>query len=159
MQTTWLVGLRLLIGWHFLYEGIAKLLNPKWSAMGYLTDSGGWFSSVFHSMAENPDVLGAVNFLNEWGLVLIGLGLIFGCFTFIASIAGACLLGCYYLSHPPFIGSDDLYMLPREGSYLWIDRNLIEMAALAVLCVFPTSRTFGLDRYIMPMLTKKKSNS
>jgi thiosulfate dehydrogenase [quinone] large subunit len=29
-----LVILRLAIGWHFLYEGISKLLNPNWSSLG-----------------------------------------------------------------------------------------------------------------------------
>jgi thiosulfate dehydrogenase [quinone] large subunit len=157
MQTLWLVGLRLVIGWHFLYEGLSKLINPKWSAMGYLMDSQGCFSSFFHSLATNPGILDAVNFLNEWGLVLIGLGLIFGCFTFVASIGGIVLLGMYYLSHPPFIGSADLYMLPREGTYLWIDRNLVEMLALCVLCVFPTAQRWGLDRFIFR--PKKQSSN
>ena len=30
-----LVTLRFLIGWHFLYEGISKLLNPYWSSAAY----------------------------------------------------------------------------------------------------------------------------
>ena len=34
-----LVTLRFLIGWHFLYEGISKLLNPYWSSAAYLLDS------------------------------------------------------------------------------------------------------------------------
>ena len=33
-QLTVLVVLRILIGWHLLYEGIAKLLNPNWSSAG-----------------------------------------------------------------------------------------------------------------------------
>ena len=35
-QTAILVVLRVFIGWHFLYEGLVKLLNPYWSAAGYL---------------------------------------------------------------------------------------------------------------------------
>lgn len=31
-QLTALVFLRLAIGWHFLYEGIAKLFTPNWSS-------------------------------------------------------------------------------------------------------------------------------
>ena len=31
-QVTTLVALRMLIGWHFCYEGIAKLLNPYWTS-------------------------------------------------------------------------------------------------------------------------------
>ena len=33
-QTTALVVLRVLIGWHFLYEGLAKLGNPYWTSAG-----------------------------------------------------------------------------------------------------------------------------
>ena len=34
-----LVTLRVLIGWHFLYEGISKVINPYWSSAAYLLDS------------------------------------------------------------------------------------------------------------------------
>lgn len=151
-QTFWLVALRMFIGWHFLYEGIVKLLNPKWTAYGYLMESGGWFSSFFQSMAGNPDAMNVINFLNVWGLILVGLGLIVGCLSRIACIGGIMLLLLYYLSHPPYLGTE--YMMPAEGSYLWIDKNMIEIAALALLYVFPTSKIFGLDNYIL----RKKKN-
>ena len=31
--------LRLLVGWHFLYEGISKLAIPGWSSSAYLMES------------------------------------------------------------------------------------------------------------------------
>ena len=40
------------------------------------------------------------------------------------------------------------YALPSEGSYLFINKNLIEIFALAVLLVFPTGKYIGLDRLI-----------
>ena len=40
-QMTIFVILRVAIGWHFLYEGITKVLNPNWSSIGYLMDSKG----------------------------------------------------------------------------------------------------------------------
>ena len=43
-QLFWLVALRVLIGWHFLYEGLVKVVNPNWSSAGYLMDSQGFFS-------------------------------------------------------------------------------------------------------------------
>ena len=33
--------MRVLVGWHFLYEGVAKLTSPAWSAEGYLKQSRG----------------------------------------------------------------------------------------------------------------------
>ena len=28
-QMTWLMMLRLFIGWHFMYEGLVKIMNPQ----------------------------------------------------------------------------------------------------------------------------------
>ena len=151
----WLVALRMLVGWHFLYEGLAKILNPKWTSLGYLLDSQGWFSSIFHFMANYSGLMTIIDFMNEWGLFLIGLGLIVGCLSRFACIGGIVLVGLYCLSHPHFIGVE--YMLPFEGSYLFVDKNLVELGALAVLYVFPTSKIFGLDGYILKLKNNFKS--
>ncbi len=145
-QLTLLVTLRVLIGWHFLYEGVAKLSNPNWSSVGFLLDSKWIFSGLFQNMASNPSVLNTVDFLNMWGLVAIGLGLLLGFLTRPAIIGGIILLTFYYISHPPFVGIT--YAMPSEGSYLWVNKNLIELFALAVLYVFPTSRIIGIDRFL-----------
>ena len=145
-QMTWLVILRVAIGWHFLYEGLVKVFNPAWSPYGYLMDSKGFMASVFQSMASHPGVLRLVDHLNEWGLVLIGLGLILGIFTRLAIWGGMLLLAFYYLSHPPFIGLS--YALPSEGSYFIVDKVVIEFLALGVLYLFPTWQTIGLSALI-----------
>ena len=145
-QLTWLVILRVLIGWHFLYEGMVKLVNPNWSSVGYLLDSSGIFKGMFFSIAANPDLLKIADFLNVWGLIAIGLGLILGVFTRVATLSGIVLLGFYYLSHPPFIGLS--YSMPMEGSYFIVNKVLIEMVAMIVLLIFPTGRQIGLDRFI-----------
>ncbi|MEM7655449.1 MAG: DoxX family membrane protein [Bacteroidota bacterium] len=145
-QLTALLVLRMLIGWHLLYEGITKLWNPNWSAAGYLNDSGGLFKGMFEAMASSPGLMEVVNFLNVWGLIFIGLGLLLGVASRWATIAGIALLGLYFLSHPPLIGLK--YALPSEGSYLWVNKNLIEIVALVVLLLFPTSQIVGLDRFL-----------
>ncbi|MBN1819455.1 MAG: DoxX family membrane protein [Prolixibacteraceae bacterium] len=145
-QITWLVILRVAIGWHFLYEGLVKVLNPGWSSLGYLMDSKGFLSPVFHAMAANQGVLSTVDFLNQWGLVLIGLGLVLGALTRVATYSGMLLLAFYYLSHPPFIGID--YALPTEGNYFIIDKVFIEFCALGALALFPTGKYIGLDRFL-----------
>ena len=146
LQSVALVVLHILIGWHFLYEGIAKFLNPYWSSAGYLSESKGLFSFLFQSMAENPGILKVVDFLNVWGLIAIGAALIAGCFTRAASISGMILLFMYYVCSPPFVGY--AYSAPAEGSYVIVNKILIEMFALFALTVFPTGRIFGLDRLI-----------
>lgn len=145
-QITWLVLLRVAIGWHFLYEGLVKVFNPAWSPFGYLMDSKGFLAPVFYAMAGNPTVLKVVDYMNEWGLVLIGLGLMLGVFTRLATWSGMLLLSFYYLSHPPFVGLN--YALPSEGSYFIVDKVMIEFIALGVLSLFPTSHLIGIDRLL-----------
>jgi thiosulfate dehydrogenase [quinone] large subunit len=146
IQLTALIILRMLIGWHLLYEGISKLINPYWSSAGYLMESKWLFSGWFQSIVANPTALKIVDFLNEWGLIAIGLGLIAGVLTHVATIAGIVLLLLYYFANPPFVGMT--YSMPTEGSYLIVNKTLIEAAALFVLALFPTGRKIGLDLFI-----------
>lgn len=145
IQLSALVLLRIFIGWHFLYEGISKLLNPYWSSAGYLMESKWILSGIFKSIVASPVILKIVDYLNIIGLVAIGIALIIGFLGRTASISGIVLLLLYYLSHPPF-GYE--YTAPAEGSYIVIDKNLIEMCALFVLTMFPTSKIIGIDRLI-----------
>ena len=145
-QLVALVLLRVLIGWHLLYEGIAKLMNPHWSAAGFLLESKWIFAGIFKAIAENPSVLSVVNVLNTWGLILIGIGLIMGCLTRIATVTGIILISLYYLCNPPLTGL--YYAIPSEGNYLIVNKNLIEIAALFVLLLFPTGHIIGFDRFI-----------
>jgi thiosulfate dehydrogenase [quinone] large subunit len=145
-QMTTIVVLRVLIGWHFLYEGLSKLTTPGWSASGFLLQSRGPLSALFRGMAANPSVLGAVNQLNMWGLTAIGLGLVLGCFTRLASAAGILVLLLFYLCNPPWVGY--FYSIPTEGSYLVVNKNLVEAAALAVVLVTGSGRAMGLDHLL-----------
>ncbi|MBU2649573.1 MAG: DoxX family membrane protein [Bacteroidetes bacterium] len=143
-QLTFLVLLRVFIGWHFLYEGASKLLNPAWSGKSYLLDSKGFMSGFYEWIAGNNSLLMVSDFMNEWGLTLIGLSLILGIFTRISGIAGIILLLLYYLSHPAWPGLE--YLMPVDGSYFIINKNIIEILALLVMLVFPTSHIIGLER-------------
>lgn len=67
------------------------------------------------------------------------------------------LLAMYYLSHPAIIGVK--YALPSEGSYLWVNKNLIEIAAMAVLLVFPASRAAGIDRFVASWLDSRQASA
>jgi thiosulfate dehydrogenase [quinone] large subunit len=143
LQIFALALLRILIGWHFLYEGVAKLMKPNWSASGFLLQARGPLSGFFHWIANNSEVLGYVNLMNIWGLILIGVGLMLGCFTRTASGAGLLLILLYYFCNPPFVGY--FYSLPSEGSYLIINKNLVEAAALLVTLAMCSGRFYGLD--------------
>ncbi len=145
-QIAGLTVLRVLIGWHFLYEGLVKLYTPNWSAAGYLSGSTGPLSSLFKNMAGSEALLGFVNIMNEWGLVLVGLSLFIGLFSQAGKISGMALLLLYYMAYPPFPG---LGINPNaEGSYWVVNKNLIEMAALFALLLFPSSHVTGIDRFL-----------
>lgn len=141
-QTGVLVLLRLLIGWHFLYEGVIKLYSPGWTAKGYLL-SATYMESFFHWLA-GESMISTIDTLNIAALLLVGVALILGFKTQLASLIGIGLLLLYYFAHPPFPG----YPLgPAEGSYWIINKNLIEAAALLVFFLFPTSEAFGMERF------------
>ena len=152
-QMSALVILRIIIGWHFLYEGLAKLMKSGWSAAGFLTQSKGLFSPLFQWMAANPQLLSVVNFLNIWGLTLIGLGLILGALTRYAAFAGIGLILLYYLCNPPFPGL--YYAIPSEGNYLIVNKNLVEMAALWVIASIPTGQFLGMDRLLSKIFKQR----
>ena len=155
VQSTILVLLRIIVGWHLLYEGIAKLVIPGWTSAPYLENSRWIFAGLFNWMAANDGVLQVVDFLNIWGLILIGIGLMLGCMTRIAGIAGVSLLSFYYLANPPFLGTD--FGVPQEGHYLFFNKTFVEIIALLLLIVFPSGLYFGIDRFIKVKCKAKKS--
>jgi uncharacterized membrane protein YphA (DoxX/SURF4 family) len=152
----WILSfLRMLVGWHFLYEGLYKLVSPGWSAGPYLLESTWIFSGLFKAMAVNHSLMAVVNFMNIWGLILIGAGLMLGIFTKPAAWAGALLIFLYYLARPPFVGLMEGNAM--EGSYIWVNKNLIEMVVLILLARLPADWMFGTDNLIAARMKSKQS--
>lgn len=145
-QLTILVVTRVLIGWHFLYEGVSKIANPNWSAYAYLIDSKGPLEGFFLFLVSSPFLVKGVDLLNIYGLTMIGIGLMAGLFTRVSLISGMVLLAFYYLSHPPLPLLS--YSMPSEGSYLIVNKILIEFFSMAVLLAFPTWHRIGMDRLV-----------
>jgi len=144
-----LIILRIIIGWHLLNEGLAKLTG-EWSADSFLLGSQGLLSKLFQNMASQPAVLEIVNFLNVWGLILIGLGLFLGIFARIAVYSGILLLFLYYIAYPPLHGVD-----------LLVNKGLIELVSLVILAIFPSTLNIGLwsllenVKFRMPFFTSR----
>ena len=149
IKTAWrlktsVVVLRILIGWHFLYEGVIKLYDPDWTSFGYLASAQGPLKQFFMAMT-NDAIINWTDGLNIAALIIVGLTLIFGIFERIGAIIGIGLLAMYYLAHPPFPW---LEQIRTEGNYWFVNKNLIEMTALMVIYQLPTSDYFGLKRII-----------
>jgi thiosulfate dehydrogenase [quinone] large subunit len=146
-----LVLLRTLIGWHFVYEGYYKLILPGWSragaplrdwtASGYLNAATGPFADVFHRMAGSG-AMAWIDVLVPVGLLLVGLSLLLGLFTQLGAAGGLALLTLFYVSSIPTTG---VPMAGAEGTYLLVNKTLIEWAALLVVLAARTGRIAGLD--------------
>ena len=81
-----------------------------------------------------------------WGLTLVGVSLLFGILGRYGALVGMGFIMMYYLFAPPLVGLE--YGKPNEGSYIVVNKNLIEACALWVLYAFPTSQYIGIDRFL-----------
>lgn len=152
-----LVALRMLIGWHFAYEGYFKLLRPAWgregaplevwSAAGYLAGATGPFAGMFHALAT-ASWIGMLDTMIALSLLLVGLSLMLGLFTRVGCAGAFVLLSLFYVAAIPVSGMPE----PRtEGAYLLVNKTLIEAAAVLVLLLFRTGEVAGLDRWRVAM--------
>jgi uncharacterized membrane protein YphA (DoxX/SURF4 family) len=151
-QEAFLVLLRMVIGWHLLYEGLVKLVSSGWTSAAFLAESRWLFSGAFHWIAAHPAVLWVVDRLNVWGLLLIGLARVLGAFTRLAAASGIVLLFLYYVASPPLVG---LPTNGAEGSYLVVNKNLVEMLALCVVAAFPPTGFFGLEDRVRKLVARR----
>ena len=129
--------LRVVLGWLMFYAGITKIMDPAWSAAGYL-EAAKTFPALYQWFAS-PDILPTTNFLNEWGLILLGVSLIVGIGVRFSGMAGAVLMALYYFPVLQFP-----MILPH--SYL-VDEHIVYAAALLVLAAFRAGRYWGLEKW------------
>lgn len=129
--------LRLATGWLMFYAGITKVLNPEWSAAGYL-NTAKTFTGFYQWLAQ-PDIIPAINFINEWGLTLLGVSLILGIFVRLSSVLGAALMLLYYFPAMQF---------PMIASHSYIvDEHIIYALVLLLLAALRAGRVWGLDAW------------
>lgn len=128
--------LRISLGWLFFYAGITKVLDPNWSAGGFLGNAQNL--PGFFSWLASPAILPVTNFLNEWGLTLIGASLVLGLFVRISSFSGAILMLLYYLagSELPFV----------EHGFL-VDDHVVYIFALLYFAAVHAGRIWGLENW------------
>ncbi len=50
-----ILGLRLVVGFHFYKEGVGKLNQPDWTAKGFLSTAKGPFAEYFRGMTDDAD--------------------------------------------------------------------------------------------------------
>ena len=141
-----ILALRLTLGWLFFYAGISKIVNPNWTAGGY--QKGAQSLTGLYDWLALPVNIGWVSFLAVWGLLLIGLSLLFGFLTRWASLAGIIMMALFYFPALNF---------PRVGttSYI-IDDHIIYIAIFVFLAFINAGEFWGLDSYFFRHASKGK---
>jgi thiosulfate dehydrogenase [quinone] large subunit len=139
--SAWFVlALRLMMGYAFLYSGITKIVAAEpFSAGGYLTHSaaanGNPLAGLFAWMGSTPWFVEFANVAVPWGEVLIGLGLIVGAAVRLAAFFGALMMLMFYFGNWSIehgvINGDFAYML-----------------VFLAVAAFGAGRILGLDAYI-----------
>ncbi len=134
--------LRISLGCLMFYAGITKILDSEWSAAGYLGNAK-TFSGLYDWFL-NPGVLPLVNFINEWGLTLLGLSLIFGFWVRFSAPLGALLMLLYYFPILDF---------PYVGDHSFIvDEHIIYAVVLLYLAAVRAGRNWGIDSWLRSSL-------
>ncbi len=130
--------MRLALGVLFFYAGVTKILNPQWSAAGYLKASK-TLPGLYAWLASSQNI-GWVNFLNEWGLTLIGLSLFFGLLVRFSAPLGALMMALYFLPilNFPYVGEH----------YFLVDDHIIFILGLALLYFGRAGEYLGLDKFL-----------
>jgi thiosulfate dehydrogenase [quinone] large subunit len=151
LQQITLILLRTLIGWHFAWEGFVKLWWPswsrggwplgRWSSAGYLEGSTGPFAEFFRGLAGSSWIP-VLDYFIAIVVLLTGLSLMLGLFTQTGVLSALVLQILFYALYIPTYG---VIVPGAEGNYLFVNKNLVEAAALLVLLVFRTGRIAGLD--------------
>ena len=140
-----LVLLRVTLGWMYLYAGLTKLFDSTWTSEGYITGAKAF--TGFYEWLASPSILPVVDFMNEWGLTLLGLSLILGIFVRLTSSLGALLMILYYIPQG--------FPYPNEHAFI-VDEHIIYASALLYLGAAHAGRIWGLEQIYLKFSKKNK---
>lgn len=127
--------IRLALGWFMLYAGWTKIINEAWTAGPYLLSAK--TLPGLYAFFASPDILPHINFINKWGLFLLGISLITGVWVRLSAPLGAALMALYYLP---------ILAFPYVGHGLLVDEHVIY--ALLLLAFMAQSRPLALNEPI-----------
>jgi thiosulfate dehydrogenase (quinone) large subunit len=74
-------------------------------------------------------------------------------FTRLSSLGAIGFLLMFYFATPPFVGY--FYSLPSEGSYLLVNKNLVELGALVVVFLTGSGKVYGIDRIVHGLVGRR----
>ncbi|MFA7308634.1 MAG: DoxX family protein [Patescibacteria group bacterium] len=138
-------ALRIALGILFLYSGISKIINPDFTAAGFI--GAAQSLKPLYAWFATPVALPSINILNSWGQAAIGLSLVSGLFVRYSSIAGILMMVMYYFPglHFPYVGK----------SGLLIDDHIIYILVFLIFISCNSGRFWGLDHFITKKSTQE----
>jgi thiosulfate dehydrogenase [quinone] large subunit len=130
--------LRIALGFLFLYAGFSKIIDPAWTAESYI--KGAHTLTSLYAWLALPQNIIWVDFLNQWGLFLVGAALVIGLAVRSASVFGMLIMALYYIPilKFPYIGAN---------GYI-VDDHIIFILIFAVMIAFHAGSYWGLDGMI-----------
>lgn len=132
--------MRVAMGWIFLQAGIDKLLDPEWTAAGYLKfaiHENNPFMSLWANFAGSP----TIDLLVMWGLVLTGVGIILGALLRWSAFWAALMMIFFWASAlQGGLGE----FLPLEHGWV-IDDHIVYAALVFGLGAIGAGRILGVD--------------
>jgi uncharacterized membrane protein YphA (DoxX/SURF4 family) len=96
-----------------------------------------------------------INQRTIWTLIILGGGLMAGCFSRLSALGAAGLLLLFYLPMPPWPGVPEA---PGPEHSLFVNKNLIEFIACLALAFIPTGRWIGVDAFIRRFIFRRKTD-
>ncbi len=138
--------LRFALGILYFYAGITKILNPEWTSKGYLLSAKTF--TAFYAWLASPSMLPITDFMNEWGLTLLGVSLILGVFVRLSSVLGALMMILYYfpILDFPYVGAH---------SFL-VDEHIVYALVLLYFAAVRAGRVYGLENWCSNLLICSK---
>jgi thiosulfate dehydrogenase [quinone] large subunit len=137
LQKITLLLVRLGLGWLFFYSGLTKLMDPNWTASGYLNDAKVFPN--FFQLFNQPESLVYLDFVCQWLLIVLGVLLIIGLFSSASCLVGAVILFFYYL---------------MTLSFTVVDEKVIAMLVLLALSTLKIGNIWGVDYLILKYIKK-----
>jgi thiosulfate dehydrogenase [quinone] large subunit len=136
--------IRVYVGWQWLHAGWEKIsADEAFDSKGFLTGAvakstgdhpavQGWWATFLDNVAIPNS--GIFSFLVSWGELLVGIGLIIGCFTTFAALMGVIMNFAFLFS-----GSTST------------NTQLLLLGIIIVVGGYNAAK-FGADRYVLPYL-------
>jgi thiosulfate dehydrogenase [quinone] large subunit len=143
-----ILTLRVAMGWVLFQGGIVKVLDPTWSASGFLLNAipeGNPLAGFWVALANN--YIGIIDPLNAWGLTLTGLALMLGAAVRWSAFWGAVMMMFYWLAS---LTGGIAQGLPVAHGWV-VDDHLIYALLLFGLGAWGAGRILGVDAYLEEM--------